>query len=66
MDDILLIKWLLIAAIILVGVVGLIGLYKDEVYWIEHGEDWYGLDHAKNKPMVLLDRTDWLSACLNI
>lgn len=35
---------------------------RKEIYWIERGEDWYGLDHSKGKVAALVERKDYLWA----
>jgi hypothetical protein len=36
----------------------------DEEYWIERGEDWYGLmsSHFKNKKVRIITREEWLKS----
>lgn len=34
----------------------------DEVFWVERGEDWYGLHHRRDKRILIVRREDWISA----
>lgn len=35
---------------------------RNEVCWIERGEDWYGIPHYTGRVAALVERKDWLSA----
>ena len=34
---------------------------KENIYYIERGEDWYGWHHYKNKCAVALTRENWIN-----
>lgn len=35
---------------------------REEICWIERGEDWYGTPHYKGRVAVLVERNDYRSA----